>query len=142
VLRKIKIIIHGKPKPQQRHRHTRRGFTYDPSSKDKKDFLALIHSQAPKQPLIGDISIKVVFGMPYVKKHYRTGKYSGELKPNSPKRCIKKPDIDNLLKFIMDAGNKVIWYDDSQIWKVKMKKIYTENPLTLIEIKEKNNDND
>ena len=42
----------------------------------------------------------------------------------------------------MDAGNKVIWYDDSQIWKVKMKKIYTENPLTLIEIKEKNNDND
>ena len=135
-MKEINIVIKGKPKPQQRHRHTKRGFTYDPSKSDKKDFLALIHAEAPKQPLKGDLSIKVVFGMPYVKKHYRTGKYSGELKPNPPHAYTNKPDIDNLLKFVMDAGNNVIWYDDSQIWKVEMEKIYTEHPLTSIEIKE------
>ena len=135
-MKEINIIIKGKPKAQQRHRHTKRGFTYDPSKSDKKDFLALIHAEAPKQPLKGDLSIKVVFGMPYVKKHYRTGKYSGELKPNPPHAYTNKPDIDNLLKFVMDAGNNVIWYDDSQIWKVEMEKIYTEHPLTSIEIKE------
>lgn len=134
-----KIEITGsKPKPQQRHRHTRAGFTYDPSRKHKKDFIAQIGSKAPKQPLKGDISLKVTFAMPYVKKHYRTGKYSGELKPNPPYEYVIKPDIDNLLKFIMDSGNKILWVDDSQIWKVEMEKVYSEIPSTTIEIEEKN----
>ena len=74
--------------------------------------------------------------MPYVKKHYRTGKYSGELKPNPPFAYVIKPDIDNLLKFIMDSGNKILWVDDSQIWKVEMEKVYSEIPSTTIEIEE------
>ena len=135
---KIEITIKGSPKAQKRHRHTKAGFTYDPSKSDKNDFLALIHAKAPKQPLKGDISLKVTFGMPYVKKHYRTGKYSGELKPNPPLTYTNKPDIDNMLKFVMDAGNNVIWYDDSQIWKVEMEKIYTEHPSTWIKIEETN----
>ena len=79
--------------------------------------------------------------MPYVKKHYRTGKYSGELKPNPPYEYVIKPDIDNMLKFIMDSGNKILWVDDSQIWKVEMEKVYSEIPSTTIDIEEKNNDN-
>ena len=133
---KIEITIKGSPKAQKRHRHTKAGFTYDPSKSDKNDFLTLIHAKAPKQPLKGDISLKVTFGMPFVKKHYRTGKYSGELKPNPPLAYTNKPDIDNMLKFVMDAGNNVIWYDDSQIWKVEMEKIYTEHPSTWIKIEE------
>ena len=133
---KILITIKGSPKAQKRHRHTKAGFTYDPSKEDKKDFLALIHAKAPKQPLKGDISLKVTFAMPFVKKHYRTGKYSGELKPNQPHAYTNKPDIDNMLKFVMDAGNNVIWYDDSQVWKVEMEKVYSEIPSTTIEIEE------
>ena len=136
-MRQLKLSIKGSPKAQKRHRHTKRGFTYDPSKGDKKDFLALMHAEAPKQPLKGDISLKVTFGMPYVKKHYRTGKYSGELKPNPPLAYTNKPDIDNMLKFVMDAGNNVVWYDDSQIWKVEMEKVYSEIPSTTIEIEEK-----
>ena len=134
---KILITIKGSPKAQKRHRHTKAGFTYDPSKEDKKDFLALIHAKAPKQPLKGDISLKVTFAMPYVKKHYRTGKYSGELKPNPPYEYVIKPDIDNLLKFIMDAGNKILWVDDSQIWKVEMEKVYSLSPRTEIIVEEK-----
>ena len=133
---KIEITIKGSPKAQKRHRHTKAGFTYDPSKSDKNDFLTLIHAKAPKQPLKGDISLKVTFGMPFVKKHYRTGKYSGELKPNPPLAYTNKPDIDNMLKFVMDAGNNVIWYDDSQIFKVEMEKVYSLSPRTEIIVEE------
>tara|TARA_R110000744_G_scaffold41284_4_gene93422 strand:+ start:4962 stop:5384 length:423 start_codon:yes stop_codon:yes gene_type:complete len=130
------IIVNGKPRPQARHRHTKAGFTYDPSSKYKKDFITQVRSQAPNPPLNGRISLKAIFSMPYVKKHYRTGKYSGMLKANSPYEYTIKPDIDNLLKFVLDAGNKVLWYDDSQIWKVETEKVYSEIPSILLEIME------
>ena len=135
---RIDINLKGKPKPQQRYRHTKMGHTYDPSKSDKQDLLTLIHSQAPKEPFSGAISLYVRFSMPYVKKHYRTGKFSKELKPNPPVAYKIKPDIDNLLKFIMDAGNNVLWKDDSQIYSVQMEKVYSVNGGTKITIVEDN----
>ena len=29
--------------------------------------------------------------------------------------CMKRPDIDNIVKIVMDAGNNILWEDDSQI---------------------------
>ena len=45
----------------------------------------------------------ITFQFPWPKKWYRTGKYSGQLKDNAPIEHTIKPDIDNLLKFVMDA---------------------------------------
>ena len=70
--------------------------------------------------------------MPYAKKYYRTGKYSNELKPNPPKSHCIKPDIDNLLKFVFDMGNKLLWKDDSQIYRVQMEKVYSTEPSTKL----------
>ena len=135
-MNQIEINIEGKPKAQQRHRHTKKGFVYDPSKKDKEDILMLMRSEAPKEPFNGAISLYIRFSMPYVKKHYRTGKFSKELKPNPPIAYKIKPDIDNMLKFLMDAGNKVFWNDDSQIYRVQMEKIYAVKPGTKITIVE------
>ena len=93
----IEIEINSTPKSQQRHRHTKKGFVYDPSKIDKQDLL---------------------------------------LKQNPPISHIYKPDIDNLLKLVMDAGNKVFWKDDSQISRVQMEKIYDNSGSTIITIVE------
>ena len=128
----LRLLIKGSPKAQKRHRHTKKGFTYDPSANDKRDFLVLIHSKAPKSPYMGAITLKVRFCMPYPKKWFRTGKFAGKLKPNAPVIYTNKPDLDNMLKFIMDSGNGVIWHDDSQIWKVVVEKVYSLSPETEI----------
>jgi Holliday junction resolvase RusA-like endonuclease len=47
-------------------------------------------------------------------------------------RHIKKPDADNLLKFLKDCGNGVLWADDSQVWEVRARKIYDPEPRTDI----------
>ena len=80
----------------------------------------------------------ITFQFPWPKKWYRTGKYSGQLKDNAPIEHTIKPDIDNLLKFVMDAGNGVLWNDDRQIHQVQMKKVYGPEPETVIILEENN----
>lgn len=49
-----------------------------------------------------------------------------------------RPDLDNLLKILMDALNGVVWRDDSQIVEVAMQKWYSDRPRleVIIEPKE------
>lgn len=41
-------------------------------------------------------------------------------------RHTKKPDLDNIVKTVMDALNKLAWHDDSQIVSIKAEKVYSE----------------
>ena len=134
-----KLTILGNPKAQKRHRHGYRGgkpHTYDPSSSDKSDFLALIHNSAPKSPYEGPLYLFCEFHCLRPKNHYKTGKNADQLKPNAPIWCQTRPDIDNYLKFILDASNGVLYKDDSQIVKVEMKKIYSITPRVEIVLEE------
>ena len=125
-----------RPKSQQRHKARRAGnrvFMYDPSSKDKDSFKKECIGFAPKYPLEGAISVSMVFSMPRPKSHYRTGKYSHLLKKNAPSRHVSKPDIDNLVKFYLDAMTGSFWKDDSHVCTIEASKIYSEEGLVEIE---------
>ena len=63
----IEFVIKGNPKTQQRHRMGR-GFSYDPSKKDKQDLVAIVQQNAPNEPIPGEIELEVYFHMPYPKK--------------------------------------------------------------------------
>ena len=47
---------------------------------------------------------------------------------------ITKPDIDNLVKFYLDAANDILWKDDAKIYHLSADKIYSENPKTIITV--------
>lgn len=51
-------------------------------------------------------------------------------------RPAKKPDLDNVLKAILDACNGVVWADDAQIVGVVASKTYTEVPSVRILVQE------
>jgi Holliday junction resolvase RusA-like endonuclease len=46
----------------------------------------------------------------------------------------KKPDIDNLVKFYLDALKGILWEDDAQIPHLTASKFYCDQPRTEIEI--------
>lgn len=48
----------------------------------------------------------------------------------------KKPDIDNIVKVILDAMNKFAFKDDIQITKLEVEKIYGEEEKVVIKIEE------
>ncbi|KJU83118.1 Endodeoxyribonuclease, RusA-like protein, partial [Candidatus Magnetobacterium bavaricum] len=59
--------------------------------------------------------------------------------PRKVTEHTKRPDLDNLGKAIMDALNKVAYYDDSQIVDLHKKKVYTQGdikPGVRIQIRE------
>jgi Holliday junction resolvase RusA-like endonuclease len=130
----IKIPI--QPIPQKRHRNARRNgktFQYDPSSKDKAHFKKLVSSLYSGDILMDPVSVSIIFGFSRPKSHYGSGKNSGKLKSGVETYVKRRPDIDNLLKFVFDSCNGLLWHDDSLICEVQTRKIYTETPFIEIE---------
>ena len=132
---RIFFSVPGDPKTQQRHRSFRMGTkmsTYDPSAKEKKDFLVLAFNEKPEKPMEGPISmtIKLYYSRP--KNHYGSGKNASNLKPTSPHFHTSRPDADNAFKFVSDSLNSVFYKDDSQICMLQVIKLYSETPRTEI----------
>jgi hypothetical protein len=47
---------------------------------------------------------------------------------------IKKPDLDNLIKWVLDGGNGILWSDDRFIVQLSSRKEFSKNPCTIINI--------
>ena len=48
----------------------------------------------------------------------------------------KKPDIDNIVKVILDSMNKFAFKDDTQITKLEVEKVYSLEEKISIKIEE------
>ena len=97
---------------------------YDPSFKDKKNFLERARAHAPAAPLSAALVVRLRFLMPRPKAHFRTGKFANVLKPKAPALHTRTPDTDNMAKFVLDALNRVFYVDDSQIIRIECEKAY------------------
>ena len=97
----------------------------------------MLRSNAPKTPLNGALTVNIRFSMPYPKKYFRTGKFKNLLKEKWVKLPhTKKPDIDNMIKFVLDAlqGQNGYFIDDSQVIRIFAEKLYCNKPRTEIMI--------
>ena len=84
-------------------------------------------------PLENRVSVKIVaqFKIPKTAtKKYKELIMEGKLSPT------KKPDIDNIVKIILDALNKMAFKDDNQITKIEVEKIYGNDEKIYVKIEE------
>lgn len=124
-MRKIRILIPGKPTPLKRHRH-HNNQAFDPQKKEKlahgliiKQFTSLFH---PFKLFSGPIHLEALFYFKQPRKN------------NSLYRHLR-PDLDNLIKYICDVMNNIIYHDDSQICSIEAQKYHTtKNARTEITI--------
>lgn len=126
-VQKIKIYsftVYGEPTPLSRHRLAN-GIMYNPSAKLQKKFLHDAREFLPLEPLEGPISMEMKFYFSRPLSHFRTGKYKNLLKDTAPIFHYNRKDVDNLAKFVMDALNKVVYKDDSQVSEITCGKYYT-----------------
>jgi len=124
----FKTEIKGQPVPLPRPRKGNGGF-YNPSSKQlttmKKVLLAGLESTtAPVFDKSVPLSVTVQFYMKRSIKHFRGEKRSGEIRTGMPIAKIDKPDIDNLVKFVIDGMTGVVYDDDCQIVELRAVKLY------------------
>lgn len=127
----IELRVYGFPIAQGRPRafktpsgHVR---VFDPSN--SRDWKRTVQGQLltvkPPTLLLGPLRVSLVFSLP---------------RPTSlPKRvifCVKRPDIENLAKAILDAMTAVIYRDDAQIVELHVRKEYSAEPGVLIRVEE------
>lgn len=113
------------PVSLKRHRHRMHGGTYDPSKKEKDDFVKTI-VDFPEAKMTKPIKCVLHFYCKRPKSHYKTGKYAGILKETSPKYNINNKDLDNMVKFVLDALNDKLYTDDSLIFEIVCSKLYSD----------------
>ncbi len=128
----LEFTVIGTPKPQQRPRAVNRGGfskVYSPMTEWKERVIKAASELREQgnyfeQSII--VSIDYSFNRP--KSHYGTGKNINKLKSSAPDYHIKRPDLDNLNKAVLDAiGDAGLWKDDSIVSVLNTRKFYTDN---------------
>lgn len=88
-------------------------------------------------PVAGPVCIRVRFEMPRPKAHYRTGAHADALRIDAPHWCEKKPDLDKLVRAVLDAMTAVVYRDDSQVVEISATMTYAyERSGARIEIEQ------
>jgi Holliday junction resolvase RusA-like endonuclease len=126
------INIPGKPIGKKRPRFARAGKfvkTYNDQQTEEGLFMWHLQQQWKQEPLERPISMKMRFVMPIPKGTSATRSFS-----MMDSEHTKKPDLDNLIKFVKDCCNEIVWRDDSLVWQIDAVKVYGYPARTEIEI--------
>ena len=103
--------------------------TYDPQESEKLGLRLYLKSKKPPYFESVPLKVEVVFVMPI---SLTLNKKRRQMAINGSLYHIKRPDIDNLIKFIYDVCNGIVWKDDSQVVDEYAKKVYGEVSRTLL----------
>eukprot|EP00466_Bigelowiella_natans_P016537 jgi/Bigna1/72331/fgenesh1_pg.19_\ len=85
----------GDPCPLRRARFTRFGHTYDPSKKDKDEFIRRCNAILPKEIPQGAVAMRLEFHLKRAKNQF--SKRNGDLKPWAPRHVVMHTKIGILL---------------------------------------------
>lgn len=127
----FKTTVDGKPTPLARARAGKARVYEDKGSKQAKNLFALLaKSDGPATALDLPCSVNLCFGMGPPPKSWPKWKREAALRRHI--RPSSKPDIDNLVKFVLDALNGLWWSDDARICELISAKFYTDKPFTAV----------
>ena len=126
------MFVPGVPIPQPRPRITvrgRHGVAYVPKDHPIHEWRKKIADRMRREmgtcaPVSG-VSLHVVMEF-----------YLPQPVSNKKPLPIVRPDLDNLAKAVLDAGNGVIWRDDSQVTTLATSKRWHDKPGVWLEISE------
>lgn len=100
-----------------------------------KEKIAWEAKQHIKEPIDKPVKVTIMFYYPIPKNWSKTKKDEAEDQGIFP---TVKPDIDNCVKGVFDALNKVAWTDDKMVVSQSSHKVYAHNPMIYITIQEVN----
>ena len=131
----------GEPLSLERHRFSNiTKKMYNPAAKKQNDF----GTNAKKILGLGDkdvpifkkgtcLSVSLVFKLQRPKSHYVSNNpEKKQLKKNAPKQYhVARKDLDNMIKFVLDSLNGILYEDDAQICIINGTKIYANEDYNV-----------
>ena len=130
----ISFVVPGEPKAKAGPRVTRSGIAYTPKDTINYENLVRLSFQTAypyHTPVQGKVKAEIIayFSIPKSSsKRKRASMVLGEISP------MKKPDLDNIAKIILDSLNQIAFKDDSQVTSLRVEKVYSERPCVEVRL--------
>lgn len=124
------FTVKGDPRGKQRPRLTRSGIVYTPSETTHYEkSVKASYYMAGGTKIEGPVKITVwaFLRIPESKSAKAKMEMSGQ-------PATKKPDIDNILKIILDGLNGVAYDDDKQVVQATVYKGYRTEPSVVVDV--------
>ena len=112
------------------------GNVYTPNkTKDYEEYIRQSFFLKYKQiePITNRVNVEITA---YLKVPKMTNKTNKKMMINNEISPLKKPDIDNIAKVVLDALNNYVIKDDIQVSKISIEKMYAEEEKLYIKIEE------
>ena len=128
------FTVYGQPVAKGRPRLGANGHTYTPEkTREAEHMIQRCASLAHLKPMHDPVVVEINFYFSIPKSWSKRAKEEARLMHVLP---AHKPDIDNCIKLVLDALNKLAWDDDTQVVGVVARKYYADVPRTFICIEE------
>lgn len=133
MIRTINFTVPGKPHGKDRPRFTKHGGAYSTDTTVKYELLVgTMYRSAGGREIEKGIPIQVhisaVYPIPKKSKLQMQMMRDNQIRPTG------KPDIDNVVKIILDGLNRCAWHDDSQVVDVSAEKLYGDTPCVNVTV--------
>lgn len=127
----LDVAIQGSPVAKGRPRITMSGHAFTPQkTRYAHESLTLkLSVHRPRVLLSGPIDLELGFTMPIPASTSKARARGLDGQPHT-----NKPDIDNLVKLVLDAMNGLIITDDATVWRLSCSKVYGLEPSTRISV--------
>jgi Holliday junction resolvase RusA-like endonuclease len=86
--------------------------------------VAAMASAFVEEPFAGPVYVELDFTFTRPKSHFRTGRFSHELREDVPAYVAGRPDVDKLARAVLDALTAVAYRDDGQVAELRVAKRY------------------
>ena len=96
----------------------------------------IIQGQKPAGPAVAGKAVRVEAEL-YFKRPKIHFKKDGSLKPSAPMYVLKRPDVDNCLKFILDSLQPAVVIDDKLVVEAQIMKTWcnsADEEKTVVEL--------
>lgn len=134
------FVILGEPIAKARPRFFKRGDfvgTYNSQRTEEGRFLFHVKEGWRRdKPLEGALCLYLGFYFKRPRSHFGTGRNANKLKPSAPKHpSSKNKDLDNLIKFVLDCFNGIVFVDDKQVVEIIAFKAFGDQPRTYVSVR-------
>lgn len=119
----LRVTIPGEPVAKGRPRFTKTGRAFTPAKTMRAEdhIRQCMFSQVGQPVLEGPLDVEAICTFPIPQswsKRKQGDALAGVVRPTG------RPDLENVVKALLDAGNGIIWRDDSQVCGLRASKIY------------------
>jgi Holliday junction resolvase RusA-like endonuclease len=79
-----------------------------------------------EEPWVGPVRVNLTFFLQRPKGNHGTGRNANTLKANAPRFPSGRPDLDKLVRGVLDAMSGIVFRDDSQVHAMDVMKLWAD----------------